>query len=361
MKIIDILNAIDSLAPFKTQEKWDNSGLLIGNPNNAVTKAMLALDVTFDVIEDAKKNKSNLIITHHPVIFEPLKNIMSNSVVYELIKNDISVISAHTNLDVAEFGVNYQLAKKLNLKNCKPLDILNNQPFYTITVFVPVDYSNIVKDKMCDAGGGNLGNYSNCTFSVLGKGSFKADDKANPFIGNKNEQTHVDECEISLICPPQKVNSVINAMKSVHPYEVPAYNIFENHAVSSKTSLGIIGEISEITAEEFAVNVKKALNTRCVAITNKDKIIKNIAVCGGSGADEMYTAIAKGADALVTGDVKHNYFVEAQNSGFVLIDAGHFATENTVLYPLSEYLTESCHNEVEFLVSQQNTNPALYI
>ncbi|MEG3006515.1 MAG: Nif3-like dinuclear metal center hexameric protein [Oscillospiraceae bacterium] len=360
MKVKEILRAIDSFAPFKTAEKWDNSGLLMGDENADVKNVLIALDVTSDVIDDAVKQKCNLIITHHPVIFDPITKISVNDIQYKLIKNDINIISAHSNLDMSPVGINAELAKAIGLQNVQLLSPISQLPYVTITVFVPKDYCEKVRTAMCHSGAGNIGDYSDCTFTVNGEGRFTPNDNANPFIGEKNITKVAEECEISCICPQSKLNNVINSMKSAHPYETPAYNVFENITSYEKIGYGLMGTIDEISGNDFAANVKKSLNVGMLRVVNGNKKVKKVAVLGGSGGNLIEDVIAQGADAFVTGDIKHNYMVEAFNKGLVLIDAGHFATENIALKSIAIRLS-SMIPEVKFSVSNASVDPSEYI
>ena len=360
MKVKDIYNAINEFAPYKNAEKWDNCGILVGNPDKEISKVLLCLDVTYEVINEAEKIGAELILSHHPIIFNPLKNVLANSIVYQLIKKDISVISSHTNLDISPEGVNLALANAAGLKNLRPLTTIKNINYNTINVFVPKESCEKVKEAVFLAGAGEYDNYKNCAFSTTGKGQFLPLENSNPYLGQKNEVSYADEEEITFICPSSKLNKVISAMLDAHPYETPAYNIFENKALSEKVYIGLIGECDEMTGKELALILKKNLQSDSVKIVNADKKVKTVGLCSGSGADFISDALAKGADAFITGDVKHNILVDALNNGLVLIDGGHFATENIVLPQFKKSLEKRCKN-IEFVIAETSHDPAQYI
>ncbi len=360
MTVKEIYNAINEFAPYKNAEKWDNCGILAGDCKKEVKKALLCLDVTYEVIAEAEKLSAELILSHHPVIFNPLKNVLAGSIVYELIKKDISVISSHTNLDISPEGVNLALANAAGLKNLRPLTVLKNNYYKTVSVFVPQGYSEKVKEAVFSEGAGEYENYKSCAFTADGKGQFLPMEKSNPFIGQNNELSFAQEEEITFICPSSKLNKVVSAMIKAHPYETPAYNIFENQALSEKVSIGLIGECEETTGRKLAQKLKKSLNAHCVKVVNGDKIIKTVGLCSGSGADFIGDALAQGADAFITGDVKHNVLTDALNEGFTLIDGGHFATENIVLPQFKKSLEKRCKN-VEFIIAKTSRDPAEYI
>ena len=360
MKVREIYEALNSFAPFNLQEKWDNSGILVGDKNADVKKALLTLDVTEDVIKEAEQIGANLIISHHPLIFNPLKKVLSDSLVYKIIKKDMNVISAHTNLDISPLGVNYALAEAIGLKNTKPLTVLKKENYKAISVFVPVDYVEEVKKAVCENGAGEYKNYSNCTFTCDGRGEFKPLEGAEPFIGEKGNIASTQECEIKFICPSSNLSEVINAMKEAHPYEVPAYNIFENEALFNEVYIGLVGECKKVTARELAKSIKNSLGAGAVRLVNGDKIVEKLALCSGSGIDFIGDGLAQGADAYLTGDVKHNHMVDALNNDYALIDAGHFPTENIVLPHLKKLLEERCSG-AEFFVAKESKDPSEYI
>ena len=360
MKVKEIYNAINEFAPYKNAEKWDNCGILVGNPDAEATKVLLCLDVTHEVIEEAKEKEIKLILSHHPIIFNPLKRILSNSLIYELIKNDISVISSHTNLDISPEGVNLALANAAGLKNLRPLTVLKTNNYKTVSVFVPKEYSEKVKNAVFSEGAGEYDNYGCCAYTTEGKGQFLPLENAKPFIGNQNELTFTEEEKITFICPASKLNRVVSAMVKAHPYETPAYNIAENEALSESVYIGLIGDCEEITGRELAQRLKKSLSTEGVKLVNGDKKVHTVGLCSGSGADFIGDALLQGADAFITGDVKHNVLVDALNDGFVLIDGGHFATENIVLPQFKSSLEKRCKN-VEFIIADKSRDPAEYI
>ncbi len=361
MTIMDIYRQIDKFAPFRFQEKWDNSGILIGDENSYVTKALLALDVTPAVIDEAEKFGAELIITHHPIIFDGIKSIKQDSLHYRLINSGIGVISAHTNLDVAERGVNTALAEMLSLKNVRPLTTVKKIKDYILRVHVPLSHTIELLDAITTAGAGTVGNYENCSYITEGGISrFTPKEGANPFIGSIGiEENMVEDC-IELLCPPENLEAVITALKQNHPYETPSYHIIENHSYSRDIPLGLVGDLEfPTTACELAESIAKALNTSCVKVTNPVKEVTRVAVCGGAGGSLTELAIKAKADIYISSEFKHNQFVDSLNNGIALIDAGHYATEQLVLNYLLEDLYLHCE-DVAFTVSKTG-DPCLYL
>ena len=356
----DVYRLIDQFAPFSLAEDWDNPGLLVGSPDLTVTKALLAMDVTPAVIEEAAKTGAELIVTHHPVIFSPIKRVEAGSIVYNLIRNGISVISAHTNLDIAEGGVNDCLAECLGLCNIKGLEESSEESFYKIMTFVPKEQAEQVYQALCYAGAGALGNYDGCAYFTEGTGCFQPKDGANPFIGEIGRTERVDEIRLEMILPEGKKDAVITALKEAHPYETPAFDLFKDDAIQKRQYMGRIGELSKpMQPEEFAEMVKEKLGIGGIRYTPVDHPIKRVAVLGGAGADYIFQAKNMGADAFVTADTKHHLLLEANRIGIMLLDAGHFSTETVVMEPLCKRL-QAALPHIAFAVAKSNIDPVCY-
>ncbi len=332
---------IDQIAPFETAMDFDNCGLLVGDPVGTVTSVLLSLDITEEVVKEAKEKGAELIISHHPVIFKPLKRLMNGDIPYLLAKEGIHAICAHTNLDMADGGVNTCLADCLGLQKREPLSIYKTRNYVKIVVFVPLDQAEDVKTAMAESGAGALGNYERCSFSIDGIGNFLPTDGADPFVGEQGTYESVKETRVEMICAPQRVEDVIAAMKKVHPYEEPAYDIFQTEAIQKMTVCGLVGELEEVQLPEvFARYVKDHLRCSGVRYTEGARQIKRVAICSGAGGDFIYRAISCGADAFVTGEIKHHELLLAKKAGITVVDAGHFATEDLVIEPLLRTLTE---------------------
>lgn len=357
----DIYNFIDKLAPFDTAMDFDNCGLLVGNFDDKVNKVLLALDITDSVVEEAKEIGANLILSHHPVIFRPIKSLNSNSIPYQLARNNINAICAHTNLDMANGGVNTCLANLLKLKNRTPLSIYRTENYNKIVVFVPCNYSQKVKDAMIKAGAGSFGNYSGCSFKVSGNGSFIPAENANPFIGKIGEIEEVDEDRIELICAPKNTKNVIKEMLKAHPYEEPAFDIFETSSIKNQDVCGLIGETDvELSPKIFAEFTKLKLACNGVRYIEGNRPIKKVALCSGAGGDLIFNAIKLGADAFLTGEIKHHEILAAMKAGITVVDARHFPTEDVVINPLKRVLEDKFYG-LSFIKSSTLFNMIKYI
>lgn len=357
----DIYKAVDKIAPFKLAEKWDNSGLLVGNKNNTVTKVMLCLDITNEIVDEAVKKGANVLISHHPVIFNPLKRIDTNSLVSKLIKHDISAICAHTNLDMVKGGINDIIAEKLNLKIiAEPLETVYEDSYYQIAVFVPVENIEQVYQAMVKAGAGTLGNYSGCAFYTEGTGTFLPLEGSHAYIGEVGKRESVTEARLEMILPKEKRSCVIQAMLDAHPYEKPAYHLSENNAIIEKIGFGKIGELpEELTAKEFAKLLKNTFGNTVIRYNDTGKKIKKVAFTSGSGGGLIPMAISSGVDAFVAGDIKHDQFIDANNAGLSVFDAGHYHTENIVLESLKERLSKMLPN-INFEIAEANKDILSY-
>ncbi len=368
MHIDQVIKYFEEWAPKGAAWKGDNIGLQVGNPKNQVTNILLALELDKKVFEQAVKKNCNLIITHHPFIFNPIKNLNFSKnrkakLIEKLIQENISVYSAHTNLDFTKGGVSFELAKKLGLKN---IQFLVNQESnqYKLVVYVPTDSVDKVSDAIFNAGGGIIGEYSKCSTQNFVDGTFEGSEISNPTIGKKNILEKVKEVRLEVLVNSWKLNSTINAMKSVHPYEEPAFDVFMLKNKNVNFGAGAIGELNTtMSCKEFLSHTRKSLKAASLKYTlgNSSKI-KMVAVCGGTCSDLINNAIASNADAFITADVKYHTFQEAENN-ILLIDAGHYETEihvlNTIKLRLDKFIKKEKHKVKVFKYSG-STNPVKF-
>ncbi|MGF7186797.1 dinuclear metal center YbgI/SA1388 family protein [Desulfitispora alkaliphila] len=344
-KCQQIISWIESLAPKTLAESWDNVGLQLGDPACQVEKVMVSLDVDSKVAAEAIEKKVDLIVTHHPFIFKPMKNLRTDlpqgEIIAELIKAGVSLYTAHTNLDCAPDGVNKALAETLKLTQTEILKVTNTNKLYKIVVFVPQGHQEEVRGALAAGGAGWIGNYSECGFELKGQGTFRPQDETNPYIGTPGKLERVDEYRLETIVPENKLKRAIAAMIKAHPYEEVAYDIYPLENRGEEFGLGLIGKTEKMPLNEFVFEAKKALNSVGVKVVSSGvEVVKKVAVCGGSGSDLVSAAKFKGADVLVTGDVGYHQAQIAQALGIAVIDAGHFATENVVVSKLSEYIEQ---------------------
>lgn len=365
MRCDRIIKMIEDWAPKPIAWDRDNVGLQIGSLQRQVKTILLCLDVNEKVVDEAISKKCNLIISHHPLLFHPIKELetqhdKTSRIIEKLIKRDITLYSAHTNLDFTKEGVSFQLAKKLKLINQKfLLNLSSNQS--KIAVFVPLNHLEKVANAMFNAGAGIIGEYSNCSFSSDGTGTFRGSDKSNPKVGQKNKFEKVDEIKLEMLVDSFKLNKVIAAIKQSHPYEEVAYDVYPLSNQNVNYGMGVLGDLQiGLTEKQFLNFVSKSLRIKNFRFTrSKKSIIKKVAVCGGSGSDLLDQAISSGADALITADVKYHRFQDAEEK-ILLIDAGHYETEIPVLDEIKKRIEKSFNNEVKVFKYSGSTNPIVF-
>jgi dinuclear metal center YbgI/SA1388 family protein len=364
MKLSEIVAALNELAPPAYQESYDNAGLMVGNMQDNINLALLAIDVTEEVMNEAIKKKANLIIAHHPVIFSPLKSITgktpSERVILSAIRENIAIFCIHTNLDNIAAGVNQMLAGKLGLINPRILLPMAGELRKLVT-FVPADYAEIVRTAIFNAGAGHIGNYDQCSYNIEGTGSFRGSEDTNPFVGEKGKLHFEKEIRIETIFPRAIQSSVVKSLLDAHPYEEPAYDIYPLDNEYSKLGSGMIGSLGKaMPASEFLNFTKERLGCQMLRYSgNITTKIKNVACCGGSGAFLIPQAIKAGADAFITADIKYHQFLDAPKD-FLLIDAGHYETEQFTKEIFYEFLIKKFPN-FALRFSKVNTNPIKYL
>lgn len=333
----EITGFLEGIAPLQLAENWDNVGLILGDPEQEVEKVMVCLDVTSKAVDEAVKAGIDLIVSHHPLIFEGLKRLNFDHykarTINKLIKNDIGVYCAHTNLDTAHGGVNDILAARLKLANLSSLNRYKEEMLYKLAVFVPQENADEVRDAVSSAGAGWIGNYSDCTFMVKGVGTFKPLTGTNPYIGSVGNLEKVDEYRLETIVPQNRLNKVIHAMLKAHPYEEVAYDLYKLELTGDEYGLGKVGFLeTPLNLEGFIKHVKMCLSIGSVRVIGSiDREIKKVGVFCGSFDGNWTGVIKEGIDVLVTGDLKYHTAVDALEMGLCIVDAGHFGTERVMV------------------------------
>ena len=364
MQLQKLISELELLAPSSYQENYDNAGLIVGSPNKEINKALICFDVTEEVLAEAETIGANLIISHHPIIFGGLNKLNGKNyverVVISAIKSDIALYAMHTNLDNVILGTNRILAEKLGLKNSHILAPLKGR-FRKLVTFCPTDYAEKIRSVIFEAGAGHIGKYDQCSFSAIGNGSFRANADAKPFVGEINKIHFEEEIRIETIFPDYLEHKIINALKKVHPYEEVAYDIYKLENESTEVGAGIIGDL-EIAEDEldFLNNLKNICHADGVRYTKlRNKNIKKVALCGGSGAFLINKAKAAHADVYITGDVKYHEFFDADGQ-ILIADIGHYESEQFTKELLISYIKEKFPT-FAVQISGTNTNPINYL
>lgn len=362
VKCGEIAGYLEGKAPLRLAEDWDNVGLLVGSVRREVNRAMVCLDVTLAVVEEAVSKKADMIISHHPLIFNGIKRIntdeTSGRILHKLVSNDICVYSAHTNLDVADGGVNDTLAKRLGLTGITNLKGYKPERLFKVVVFVPEEAVDAVRDSMNGSGAGWIGNYSDCSFMVRGTGTFRPLEGTNPYIGKEYELERVGEFRLETIVPQNSLKKVVEAMIKAHPYEEVAYDVYPLEITGKAYGMGKIGFLENpVKLNGFIGAVKENLKIEHLrVIGNSERNIKKVGVFCGSFDGNLQVLIKEGIDVLVTGDIKYHTAVEIVEKGLCVIDAGHFATEAVILPEISQCLKNG-FPYLEVLTSSVEADP----
>jgi len=340
MKVKNLLNNLDKIAPFFLQESFDNSGIQFADLDATVTKILLSLDVTQNVLDEALENKANLIIVHHPLLFSPLKQItkQKNSLLFKVVTNKINLLALHTNYDLAENGLNDYVANLLGIKKISSLQS-SSEKIFKFAVYIPVQHADKLSQAIFKAGAGKIGRYSETSFNIAGKGTFKPMEGTNPFIGKTGEKEEVQEIKIETVVTERNLDSVLQAMKNVHPYEEPVYDVYELRTKPSY-GIGIFGEIErKAEISKFSLEVKNRLQARYVRlIKSNNRKIRKVALCTGGGGSLLEQANNKGADLYITGDITYHTALRAKELGLNVLDVEHFDTEKFFVEALYEQL-----------------------
>ncbi|MBU8905684.1 Nif3-like dinuclear metal center hexameric protein [Desertibacillus haloalkaliphilus] len=364
-----IIQAFESWSPKSLAVEGDKVGLQVGTLNKPVRKVMVALDVLEDVIDEAIHEEVDLIIAHHPLIFRPLKNIMTDRahgrIVEKAIKNDITIYAAHTNLDVANGGVNDLMAEALGLEDTEVLAPTTSVPLKKVVIFVPHSHADQVRQAIGNAGGGHIGNYSHCTYNSEGTGTFVPGAGTDPYIGEQGKMEFVDEVKVESIVPVDLQNKVVRAMINAHPYEEPAYDIYPLDNQGETLGLGRIGKLkNDMTLQQFAEHVKAAFSVKGARVVGDlEEKVKKVAVLGGDGNKYMTQAMMKGADVFVTGDVYYHVAHDAMMDGLNIVDPGH-NVEKVMKEGVKQFLegvVKEKKYKTEVIASQVHTDPFTFL
>ncbi len=340
----DLVSLMEEFAPSARALPGDVTGLQWGDLQRRVPAVLLALDFSAGVLEEALQSGAPFVITHHPFLYSPLKSLDlsrgRDALVVRALKDDITLYCAHTNLDVASRGVSDALGWKLGLREMQPLHTVGSEQFLKLVVFVPEGYEGQVRDALADAGAGWIGNYSHCTYQLLGTGTFMPREGSSPFIGATGELEKAREYRLETILPLDRREEVLKALISAHPYEEVAYDLYTLANEGESWGLGRVGMLEKpLPLQELARMCREMLEAPCLKFFGDPKaVVQKVAVMGGSGGTYLENALQSGAQVLVTGDVRFHEAQQAAERGLYLVDAGHEETERPIIPVLGEYL-----------------------
>jgi dinuclear metal center YbgI/SA1388 family protein len=351
-------------------ESWDNTGLQVGDPSAEISRIMIALDATPNVVEEAISSGCQLLVTHHPLIFKPQKSISTAThqgrLIHAAIRAGLAIVSMHTNYDIAEGGLNDVLAEQLELANCTVLQVTSGQELVKLVVFVPEDYLEQVRGALFPHVE-SLGVYRDCSFAAPGEGTFTPQEGATPTIGTVGTFEQVREYRLELLVDRVNMAQALKTLVAAHPYEEPAFDIYPLHNQGEQRGLGRIGYLPQATTlANYADLVATQLSATGVRyIGDPAATIKKVALCSGGGASVMRTAMRAGAQVLITGDVKYHEARDAEELGIALIDAGHFPTEiimvAAVQLRLQQILSNAGFDGCQTVPSQSERDPFRYL
>jgi dinuclear metal center YbgI/SA1388 family protein len=364
MRVSEITTYLEELAPVPLQESYDNSGLLVGSPALEVSGVLIALDMTEEVLQEAIERKCNLIITHHPVIFNGLKKLTEQSsterIIAAAIRKHIAIYAIHTNLDNVHQGVNRILSEKIGLTDLRILspkeDLLSK-----LVTFCPTAKADEIREALFEAGAGQIGNYNSCSFNLEGTGSFRGSEDSNPYVGEKGKLHFEKETRIEVIFPRFREGKVIHALLTAHPYEEVAYDIYPLSNKMPLVGAGMLGTLPKAMDELQLLNhIKKVTGTGCIRHSPlTGRRVKKVAVCGGSGSFLITRAMKEKVDVFLTGDIKyHDFFLP--DGKMLLADMGHHESEQFVKELIYSVLNKKIPN-FAVLISKANTNTVNYL
>ena len=368
MTVQDVQHVIESWAPRDIALERDNNGLQCGDPSAVVRGILIALDPAEAVVGEARRRKANLVVTHHPLLFRPLSSVTPRTTagrcLRALLKHDIAMLAAHTNLDFTRGGTSFALAEALELADIQFL----HRPYRVtrkIVTFVPPADADRIAEAMAKAGAGTIGNYDLCSFRVEGTGTFRGNAASSPRLGAKGVLERLPEVRLEMVVPSWNVDRVVGALLKAHPYEEVAYEIYPIENQSTNHGMGVIGNLPRpVRLGTFLSNIRKALHSDGLRYTGDVKrLLRRVALCGGSGADLTDEAVRQGADAFVTADIKYHGFQEA-TSRIALVDAGHYETEFPVVRAIADRLKNAIRDTGERIVvntTRISTNPVHFL
>jgi dinuclear metal center YbgI/SA1388 family protein len=363
MQIAEVVKHLEQIAPPSLQESYDNSGLLIGEQGTEITGVLIGLDCVESTIEEAIAKNCNLVVVHHPIIFSGLKRFNNSNyvqrTVQSAIKNDIAIYAIHTNLDnVYHQGVNQKIASKLGLQNTTILSPKAGHLLKLVT-YVPTARQEEIKDALFAAGAGHIGNYSECSFSLEGTGSYKGNEASKPTMGEKGKRHYEKEAKVEVILRMHQKGAVLNALMQSHPYEEVAYEIYPTLNADTEVGSGMVGELKDsLKQDAFLKLVKDRMGLDVIKYTPFQKEIKRIAICGGSGQFLLGSAKKAKADVLVTSDFKYHQYFDAEGE-LMICDIGHYESEKFTIDLLYDILTKKFSN-FAVLKTEGVTNPVKY-
>lgn len=370
--LAELNQIISKLAPPAVAESWDNVGLQCGDPQSPVDKALLTLEVSAAVIDEAAAQGAQAIISHHPLVFHALKSLVESDetsrLITRLIRSRMGLISAHTNLDKSVWGTNYALADAVGAKIEHWLRPDARQDYVKMVVFTPEGHEGAMIDAIARAGGGVIGNYTRCTFRAPGTGTFQPQEGANPFLGEVGQLEETKEWRLETLVPRRALADVLREVRATHPYEEPALDVMPVELATTESGLGVVAMLDAATAlQQWKRSVDESIRALLPAVARETwegarivgdpaRVVQRVAICSGSGGSVIEDAARSGCDCLLTGEIGHHDAIEARTRGLCVLLLGHFASEAAAM-PFFARALEQETSEVTFAVAQSQCDP----
>ena len=365
-----ILAVVEEQAPAVLAYSWDRVGLQIGSSRQEVTKLVVALEATEAVLQGAVAAGAELVLCHHPLLFQPLSRFCPDKplerIVAYAIKHDLAVAAAHTNLDAAQNGLNAYLARVLGLIRVEPLDTTHTETLLKLAVFVPVGYEDRVRRAICAVGGGVIGKYSHCSFLTRGQGTYLPDEGARPWAGVAGSLHRAAESRLEILVPAGVAGAAIRRLREVHPYEEVAYDLYPLQNPGLRLGVGRVGDWPQPRPfDEVVVLLKEIFGVASLKVTGRmPGHVQRVAVCGGSGGELIAQARHKGADIFMTGDIRYHQAVAWAQEPMAILDLGHYATEVLFIREWGRQLAEGLQvaaMPVEVIVDRWGQDPFSHV
>jgi dinuclear metal center YbgI/SA1388 family protein len=362
LTVANVVDALESIAPLSLATEWDNVGLLLGDAVAPVERVMTCLTVTPDVVAEAIESRVQLIVSHHPILFRPVKRLTTANaegrMLLNLVQAGVAVYSAHTAFDNCAGGINDQLAEKLGLRNVVPLRTDMASKKCKIVVFVPDSDLAKVSAAMFSAGAGHIGQYRECSFRLAGTGTFFGSDAANPTIGEKGRREEVAEWRLEVLCADGIVDKVVAAMRAAHSYEEPAYDVYPLRPERARIGEGRFGILpAPMPLVAFAQLVKKTLNAAKVeVVAGSGQQVERVALACGAAAEFLGDAASKRADVFLTGEARFHDALAAQAQRIAMVLPGHYATERCGMEALAARLAGQL-TQLQIWASRRERDP----
>lgn len=361
MKISEVVTVLDQFAPPHGAEHWDNNGLLVGDPARRCRTVLVALDVTVATLAEARARRAQLLVTHHPAIFQPIEHLRTDSgqgaLIASAIKANIALYACHTSLDAAPGGTNDVIADLLKLEKRQPLQPTEDQRWVKLVVFTPPADLHAVSKAIFDAGGGKIGEYSACSFREGGIGTFKGSKQSNPTIGRPERLEYVHEWRLEIRMPASRVAQAVIALRHAHSYEEPAFDIYPLVDRDGISGIGRVGDIPNPMGVAAIIKLLgRKLKTNVMGVSGPTRRrIQRIAICTGAGSDLLDDARRAGAEMLITGELRHHHAIDAEQSGITVLVAGHYPTERIGMDVLAQRLARRAALKV--ITSRRERDP----